>query len=54
MSGIRCFLFHSIHQNNNKEEILLEAKVLVRSFITEEREMVSKREKAGTRMRKLD
>lgn len=46
--------FYSIHQSNNKEGILLEAVVSVKSPITEERELMSKRKKAGTRMKELD
>lgn len=46
--------FYSIHQSNNKEEILLEAAVSVKSPITEERELMSRRKKAGSRMRELD
>lgn len=53
VSGSRCSPFHSIHQSNNKKKIMSEAKVSVRSLITKEREMMSRRRKPGTRVRQL-
>lgn len=51
---IRCSPFHCTHQSNNKEAITLEEEVSVRSLITEDKEIILRRNMSGTERRELD